>query len=59
MIKKNVRQIWYIVEPCFQKFYVKENGNGIAKEYFYKIFVAFKKVENYYKSTNIRIFIVK
>jgi light-regulated signal transduction histidine kinase (bacteriophytochrome) len=43
----------------FWEFYVKDNGKGIEEKYFEKIFVAFQKLENDYKSTGIGLSIVK
>lgn len=46
-------------EGNFWKFTVKDNGKGIEKSYFDKIFIAFQKLENDYKSTGIGLSIVK
>lgn len=43
----------------FWKFTIKDNGKGIEKNYFDKIFIAFQKLENDYKSTGIGLSIVK
>jgi light-regulated signal transduction histidine kinase (bacteriophytochrome) len=43
----------------FWEFTVKDNGKGIEKDYFDKIFIAFQKLENDYKSTGIGLSIVK
>lgn len=43
----------------FWKFTVSDNGKGIDKSYFDKIFIAFQKLENDYKSTGIGLSIVK
>lgn len=43
----------------YWKFTVKDNGKGIEKDYFDKIFIAFQKLENDYKSTGIGLSIVK
>ncbi|MCD8410079.1 sensor histidine kinase [Tenacibaculum finnmarkense] len=43
----------------FWEFYVKDNGNGVAEKYFDKIFTAFFKLENDYKSAGIGLAIVK
>lgn len=43
----------------FWEFYVKDNGKGIEAKYFDKIFIAFQKLENDYKSTGIGLSIVK
>lgn len=41
------------------EFYIKDNGKGIEAQYFEKIFIAFQKLENDYKSTGIGLAIVK
>lgn len=46
-------------EKDFWKFTVKDNGKGIEQSYFDKIFIAFQKLENDYKSTGIGLSIVK
>jgi signal transduction histidine kinase len=43
----------------FWKFTIRDNGKGIEKDYFDKIFIAFQKLENDYKSTGIGLSIVK
>ncbi len=43
----------------FWKFKIKDNGKGIDKDYFDKIFIAFQKLENDYKATGIGLSIVK
>ncbi|WP_397447014.1 ATP-binding protein [Polaribacter sp. R77954] len=43
----------------YWKFKIKDNGKGIDKEYFDKIFIAFQKLENNYKATGIGLSIVK
>jgi len=43
----------------FWKFTIRDNGKGIETEYFDKIFIAFHKLENDYKSTGIGLSIVK
>ncbi|WP_159951020.1 sensor histidine kinase [Polaribacter septentrionalilitoris] len=43
----------------FWNFYVKDNGNGIEKRFFNKIFIAFQKLEDDYKSAGIGLSIVK
>lgn len=43
----------------FWEFYIQDNGKGIEEKYFDKIFVAFQKLENNYKSTGIGLSIVK
>lgn len=43
----------------FWKFYIKDNGKGIDKMYFEKIFKTFEKLENNPESTGIGLSIVK
>lgn len=43
----------------FWEFSVKDNGKGIENQFFEKIFIAFQKLENDYKSTGIGLSIVK
>ncbi|WP_299048259.1 ATP-binding protein [uncultured Polaribacter sp.] len=43
----------------FWEFYVKDNGKGIDQKYFDKIFIAFQKLEDNYKSSGIGLSIVK
>jgi len=43
----------------FWQFIIKDNGKGIEEQYFDKIFIAFQKLENDYKSTGIGLSIVK
>ncbi|MFK8058777.1 MAG: ATP-binding protein [Polaribacter sp.] len=43
----------------YWEFYVKDNGKGISEQYYKKIFTAFQKLENDYKSTGIGLSIVK
>ncbi len=52
-------EILFSEEDEYWKFFVKDNGKGIEKDYFNKIFVAFQKLENDYKSTGIGLSIVK
>jgi len=51
--------IGYTDKGEFWEFYVKDNGKGIEEKYFDKVFVAFQKLENHYKSTGIGLSIVK
>lgn len=51
--------IGYTDKDDFWEFYVQDNGKGIDEKYFDKIFVAFQKLENNYKSTGIGLSIVK
>ncbi|TXD50476.1 MULTISPECIES: sensor histidine kinase [unclassified Polaribacter] len=46
-------------ENKFWKFSVIDNGIGIENDFFHKIFIAFQKLENDYKSTGIGLSIVK
>jgi len=43
----------------FWKFYIKDNGKGIEEKYFEKVFIAFSKLENDYKSAGMGLSIVK
>mgnify|MGYP000500907936 CR=1 FL=1 len=45
-------------ESCW-KFYVKDNGEGISKKYFKKIFNIFQKIDDNQSSTGIGLAIVK
>jgi light-regulated signal transduction histidine kinase (bacteriophytochrome) len=51
--------IGYTDKGDFWQFYVQDNGNGIEEKYFEKVFVAFQKLEDNYKSTGIGLSIVK
>ena len=57
--REGVVQISWFDEGDYWKFIIKDNGKGIEKEYFDKIFIAFQKLENDYKSTGIGLSIVK
>ncbi|QXP73677.1 GHKL domain-containing protein [Tenacibaculum sp. AHE15PA] len=58
--KENINiEIGFSDENTFWKFYVKDNGKGIDKKYFQRIFVAFSKLENDYKSAGIGLSIAK
>ncbi|UAM99623.1 HAMP domain-containing histidine kinase [Polaribacter litorisediminis] len=46
-------------EPNFWKFSIKDNGKGIEKNYFDKIFMAFQKLEDDFKSAGIGLSIVQ
>ncbi|WBX72634.1 ATP-binding protein [Tenacibaculum pacificus] len=52
-------EIGFSEQDSFWQFYVKDNGNGIEEKYFDKIFIAFLKLENDYKSAGIGLAIVK
>ncbi|MCF2875164.1 MULTISPECIES: sensor histidine kinase [unclassified Tenacibaculum] len=43
----------------FWEFSIKDNGKGMEEQYFEKIFLAFQKLENDYKSAGIGLSIVK
>ncbi|MDX6746019.1 ATP-binding protein [Polaribacter sp. PL03] len=57
--KEIIVEIGFKEENDFWKFYIKDNGKGIENKYFDKIFVAFQKLANDYKSTGIGLSIVK
>jgi light-regulated signal transduction histidine kinase (bacteriophytochrome) len=57
--KEIIVEIGFKEEIDFWKFYIKDNGNGIEKRYFKKIFVAFQKLEDNFKSTGIGLSIVE
>ncbi|MCH3882206.1 MULTISPECIES: sensor histidine kinase [Tenacibaculum] len=52
-------EIGFTEESNYWKFYIKDNGKGIEKKYFDKIFVAFQKLEDNYQSSGIGLSIVK
>ena len=52
-------EIGFLEEENSWQFYVSDNGKGFEKEYFKKIFTAFFKLENDYKSAGIGLSIVK
>jgi signal transduction histidine kinase len=52
-------EINFYDENDFWKFSIKDNGIGIENDFFNKIFIAFQKLENSYKSTGIGLSIVK
>lgn len=54
-----VIEIGYTEDKDYWNFYIKDNGNGIEQRYFDKIFVAFQKLEDDYKSAGIGLSIVK
>ncbi|WP_288956434.1 ATP-binding protein [uncultured Polaribacter sp.] len=43
----------------FWQFHIKDNGKGVERKYFDKIFIAFQKLEDNFKSTGIGLSIVK
>ncbi|QXP69747.1 GHKL domain-containing protein [Polaribacter sp. R2A056_3_33] len=57
--KEPTVEIGFTEDSDFWKFYIEDNGNGIDNKYFDKIFVAFQKLEDDYKSTGIGLSIVK
>ena len=57
--KEIIIEIGFEEENSFWKFYIKDNGKGIDKKYFNKIFEAFQKLEDDYKSSGIGLSIVK
>jgi len=52
-------KIDYKEKPDYWEFSIKDNGKGIDNKYFNKIFIAFQKLEDDYKSTGIGLSIVK
>lgn len=57
--KEVIVEIGFKEEKGFWKFYIKDNGNGIEKRFFDKIFIAFQKLEDDYNSSGIGLSIVK
>jgi len=56
---KGIIEIGFEDQNDFWQFYVKDNGKGIEKIYFEKIFKTFQKLENNPESTGIGLSIVK
>jgi light-regulated signal transduction histidine kinase (bacteriophytochrome) len=52
-------EINFVSKDKYWQFSITDNGKGIEKQYFDKIFIAFQKLENDYKSTGIGLSIVK
>ena len=52
-------KVGYEESDSYWKFYVKDNGKGIDSAYLEKVFVAFAKLENDYKSAGMGLAIVK
>jgi light-regulated signal transduction histidine kinase (bacteriophytochrome) len=52
-------EINFVTKDKYWQFSITDNGKGIEKQYFDKIFIAFQKLENDYKSTGIGLSIVK
>ncbi len=57
--EKGSIKIGFEEKQDFWQFYIKDNGVGIEKQYFDKIFKAFQKLENDTSSTGIGLSIVK
>lgn len=57
--KHGVVEIRFEEKEKFWKFSIRDNGKGIEEQFFDKIFIAFQKLENDYKSTGIGLSIVK
>ncbi len=57
--EKGFIEVGFEDKDNFWEFYVKDNGKGINKTYFEKIFKTFQKLENNPKSTGIGLSIVK
>ncbi len=56
--EKNI-EIGFEEQEMFWQFYIKDNGKGIDNAYFEKVFTAFTKLENDYKSAGMGLAIVK
>ena len=58
--KENIKiEVGYKEQDSHYNFYIRDNGKGIEEKYFNKIFIAFQKLEDDYKSTGIGLSIVK
>lgn len=57
--RKGIIEISYSETESYWQFTIKDNGKGIENKYLDKIFIAFQKLENDYKSTGIGLSIVK
>jgi light-regulated signal transduction histidine kinase (bacteriophytochrome) len=57
--EKGLIEIGYKDKDTFWEFYIKDNGKGIDNDYLDKIFIAFQKLQNDYKSVGIGLSIVK
>ncbi|WP_435415299.1 sensor histidine kinase [Polaribacter aestuariivivens] len=57
--KEGIIKIGFKEEESHYQFFVKDNGLGIEEKYFDKIFQAFQKLENNFKSSGIGLAIVK
>jgi light-regulated signal transduction histidine kinase (bacteriophytochrome) len=57
--KNGLVEINFSEKDKYWQFSIKDNGKGVEKQYFEKIFIAFQKLENDYKSTGIGLSIVK
>ena len=56
---KGIIEIGFEEKNDFWQFHIKDNGKGIKKDYFKKIFKTFQKLENNPESTGIGLSIVK
>ncbi|CAH8283629.1 phospho-acceptor domain-containing protein [Mariniflexile fucanivorans] len=57
--EQGLLEIGFLEQPTHWKFYVKDNGIGIEKAYFDKIFKPFQKLENNSNATGIGLSIAK
>jgi len=57
--EKGLIEIGFSEDDTFWNFYIKDNGKGIDKTYFQKIFKAFNKLENNPESTGMGLALVK
>lgn len=57
--EKKSLELGYEDKNTHWQFYVKDNGKGIEEIYFEKVFVAFSKLENDYKSAGMGMVIAK
>ena len=57
--EKGFVEIGFEDKKNFWEFYVKDNGKGIDNKYLEKIFIAFQKLDNDYKSVGIGLSVVK
>lgn len=57
--EKGLLQVGFSEEPEHWQFYVRDNGVGIEKNYFDKVFKPFQKLENNPKATGIGLSICK
>jgi signal transduction histidine kinase len=52
-------EINFLSNDKYWQFFITDNGKGIEKQYFDKIFIAFQKLDNDFNSTGIGLSIVK